>query len=158
LTKGECKVKRIHQWQRAMPDFVGILRVCHQIYQESALLPFALNTLSFASVPHLFSSKILTPSQRCAITSIHLRISLWYATMRASIFDRDACNLLLWMPSIRSVKVTFEDNFEDRKRKSWTEYLEIEEIREEMEKAEVWIEAWTQGGNDEVDIVFEFLD
>jgi hypothetical protein len=37
-------------------------------------------------------------------------------------------------------------------------YLQLVLCTFYQEKAEAWIEAWTQGGNNEVDVVFEFHD
>jgi hypothetical protein len=61
---------------------IAFLRVCRQIYRETALIPYITNTFSFADghALDLFVSKALISPQRKAIQ--HLQIDGWLSTLK----------------------------------------------------------------------------
>lgn len=58
---------------------LSLLRVCKQVHQEAALLPFTLNKYIFPSVSHLaaFASSLLM-ARKLAVVNIESGMSLWY--------------------------------------------------------------------------------
>jgi len=147
---------------RKAPNHLALLSACRQLYTDTALLPFSLNTLAFGSVNFReFIILKLTPAQNKAIRTIQIHLCLdisnrmqWFNSGHRSYFPgrRVLANDLSFrhlLPGLQKIVIKVS---EVGAKRLWNRFG----IEEEKLAARAKLREWLQEGHrKDVEIVIE---
>jgi hypothetical protein len=138
------------------PTHFSFLRVCRQIYTETRLLPFTLNTFCFYSIRMCDFLETLPPPQCMAITSVQVTMSP--ASRRREGEEGieadhvDFVKSMAMLPALRKFRVV---DLPVARKSMWVGLWSVGKAETAQEMREKIIGWLSESGKDSVEILFE---